>query len=281
MNYIREINAFYDWLETNDIPNSCITLWHALMNVCNKAGWVPEFSVAISTLESKTGMRKDALITARQKLHEAGLIVFHSRAGQKSAVYHLVSIASEKPTQSPTQIEEKSDCVGKTDTNTDTNDPIVSEIPTLTPTDTKLNKDLNKTKDQEVVEKRARDPACDQEFAKVINFFDHNIHPNGGTESGDLSAWLDEGFESEAIILAMKEAVRAGARNMKYINGTLRNWSYQGFTTEELVLAHLKDWQDKKNKTKGRDTPGDIRNGCKSGIKTNIFRSEYPAGGVG
>jgi hypothetical protein len=117
MNYIQQINAFYDWLETNSIPDSCIVLWHALMHICNKAGWVTEFAVAISTLESKTGMKKDAIIRARQRLKQEGRIGFKSRSGQQSAVYHMIPFESQKPTQNTSQ----NDCVGLSDTNRNTN----------------------------------------------------------------------------------------------------------------------------------------------------------------
>lgn len=90
MNYIREINAFYDWLEVNSISDSCIVLWHALMHISNKAGWITEFSVAISTLEVKTGLKKDAINRARQRLEQVGRISVRHRGGQQSAIYRII-----------------------------------------------------------------------------------------------------------------------------------------------------------------------------------------------
>lgn len=130
MNYIREINAFYDWLETNTLADSAINLWHALMHVANKAGWPEEFAVALSTLQSKTGLKKDAVITARNRLQTAGRITFRSRSGQQSAVYHMVPLIN---------------CVGLTDTNPDTNPVANSALtPTQNPSINKLN--INETK---------------------------------------------------------------------------------------------------------------------------------------
>jgi hypothetical protein len=109
MNYIREINSFYDWLETNTLTYSAISLWHALVHIANKAGWPEEFAVAISTLESKTGLKKDAIIRARNRLRQVGRINFRSRTGRQSAIYQVISfeisvakndtIASFKKTQ--------------------------------------------------------------------------------------------------------------------------------------------------------------------------------------
>jgi len=90
MNYIQEINAFYDWLETNPISDTAIALWHTLMHVNNKAGWITEFAVAISTLEAKSGMKKDAVLRARNRLQQVGRITFQSRNGQQSAIYTII-----------------------------------------------------------------------------------------------------------------------------------------------------------------------------------------------
>jgi hypothetical protein len=92
MNYIREINAFYDWLETNTISDSAISLWHALMHINNKTGWKNEFTVALSVLESKTGLKKDALIRARKTLQKTNRISFKSRTGMQSAVYKIMPL---------------------------------------------------------------------------------------------------------------------------------------------------------------------------------------------
>lgn len=107
MNYIREINAFYDWLETNSISDSAIVLWHALMHINNKAGWITEFAVAISTLETKTGLKKDAIIRARHRLQQVCRITFRSRTGQQSAIYTIIPFDC--------------DCAVLNDTNCDTN----------------------------------------------------------------------------------------------------------------------------------------------------------------
>jgi len=82
---------FYDWLETNPVSDSSIVLWHALMSINNKCGWKVEFAVAISTLQVRTGLKKDAIIRARLRLQQSGRIEFTSRAGQQSALYKILS----------------------------------------------------------------------------------------------------------------------------------------------------------------------------------------------
>lgn len=103
MNYLTEILAFYNWLGANPLSTSAIVLWHALMSVANGSKWSHEITPAMSTLESKTGLGRDGIITARNRLSQAGLIECHRRNGRQSSVYILKPFVSAEPTQSPTQ----------------------------------------------------------------------------------------------------------------------------------------------------------------------------------
>ena len=90
MNYITEINRFYDWLETNQVPKSAIALWYAIMHIGNKTGWEPQFTVAISTIESKTGFKRSELFEARNILTQKGRIIWKQRGGNLSAEYEII-----------------------------------------------------------------------------------------------------------------------------------------------------------------------------------------------
>jgi hypothetical protein len=118
LNYITEINKFYDWLETNPVSDSSIVLWHALMHINNKCGWKKEFAVAISTLELKTGLSKSSILRSRNNLAQAGRIVFRSRNGQQSSVYSMISFhgGAQNETQSGTQTVTQSGAQSETQT---------------------------------------------------------------------------------------------------------------------------------------------------------------------
>lgn len=107
MNYLTEILAFYDWTETNSVDSSQICLWHALMHVANKTGWQEEFTVPMSTLEFKTGLKKSAIYTARNALKQLGRIDFKERSGNQCAVYRLFPFNGGKPYTNPTQSQDK------------------------------------------------------------------------------------------------------------------------------------------------------------------------------
>lgn len=95
MNYIMEIRAFYDWLESDPLSPSQICLWHALMYSANKSGWKKEFSVAIRVLESRTGLSDDTIYELRNQLKQKGLISWRSQGGKKSALYIMNSLVPE------------------------------------------------------------------------------------------------------------------------------------------------------------------------------------------
>lgn len=111
MNYIKEINSFYDWLEINSVSDSAITLWYALMHINNKSGWKGEFTVAISTLMGKTSLSKSSIIRARNLLKQLGRIDFKERKGNQSCIYTLFAFHTDtqNDTQSGTQSDTQSD----------------------------------------------------------------------------------------------------------------------------------------------------------------------------
>lgn len=103
MNYIGEINSFYDRLETNPLSTSAIALWFALMAIANKANWIDTFAVAISVLEVKTSLKKKSIERARNELKQKGFIEWRSRSGNQSAEYSLLSLCVKNNPQSVSQ----------------------------------------------------------------------------------------------------------------------------------------------------------------------------------
>lgn len=94
MNYLREINAFYDRIEVKPISPSAFVLWHLLMQVNNKLGWEKEFSIPVRVLSTKRGLSERSIRNARNELKTKGYLHFRSRSGRRSAVYQLVSLSA-------------------------------------------------------------------------------------------------------------------------------------------------------------------------------------------
>lgn len=87
-------------------------------------------------------------------------------------------------------------------------------------------------------------------FQKVISVFNQNIHPVTPIEAEMLDDWLKE-LDHEVVIMAIHEAVANGARNMKYIQRILNAWHDKGLKTKEAVMAYIRDWEDRKKKSRG------------------------------
>lgn len=75
MNYIKQINGFEQWLETNHLSSSAQLLWYKLMNLFNKSGWSEWISVDNQRLMAAIKVSREAtLIKVRDELIKAGLI---------------------------------------------------------------------------------------------------------------------------------------------------------------------------------------------------------------
>ena len=109
MNYLMEIKAFYDRLETNPLPSPAIALWHALMYIANKTGWQQEFGVALSVLVLRSGLNETAVKRARNKLVQEGYITWRSRSGNQSAIYSINSLVVQNHTKNEPQSEPQTD----------------------------------------------------------------------------------------------------------------------------------------------------------------------------
>jgi DnaD/phage-associated family protein len=79
---------------------------------------------------------------------------------------------------------------------------------------------------------------------EVVKHFSSNIHLITPIELQDLRDWCEK-LNEDIVILAINEAVRNNARNIKYINGILINWHNEGLKTAEDVQVFMKHWQSK------------------------------------
>ena len=213
MNYIEEINKFHRFLLTSDLSPSARLLWFVLMNVANSAGWKPKFNVAMSTLESGSGLKRTAIKSARQQLSAAGLIKVTPRKGRQSTLYEMIPVAAVKRPQSRPQ-DEFVDVVAAV--KRPQSRPILKQNKTIY---------INKTKQGTAA------AVDDQTWKEVIHFFESNIHPVYSLkERQDLEADVSE-YGETWVKAAIEEAVGAGAFNMNYVEAVLKAWKAKGHMT--------------------------------------------------
>ena len=93
MNYIAEINAFEQWLETNYLPSSAQLLWYKLIMLCNRAGWCEWVTVDNQRLMALMQLKREhTLIDLRDKLIQAGLIEYQKGKKGCPNKYRLIDI---------------------------------------------------------------------------------------------------------------------------------------------------------------------------------------------
>lgn len=230
MNYLKEMNAFYDWLMYNSLPTGAIALWHALMAINNKAGWAIEFTVANIVLQGMTGLSRQGLDRARNILIQKGLIEYKKGTSNQAGKYKMTSFDSQKV---GTVVDTKVD-TGKVTENLECKIIGTEHDTKRTDYDTQsghssstLNK-LNKTK-LNICSSTTTDQEefFDNEFSELAKLYQQCIgQPNGLTAEWIENLLKDFGFEwsKNAFLIAEKQ----GKRTKRYVEGILQNWKRGG-----------------------------------------------------
>ncbi|BED92051.1 MAG: hypothetical protein CfP315_0625 [Candidatus Improbicoccus pseudotrichonymphae] len=95
-NYMKESIRFHEIVELNRLNTNCISLWHALAIKLNRLYRPNEFTMTIEELKLMSGLNKNAIYAARNKLKQLGLIEFEIRSGNQCAVYRVIPQKSNK-----------------------------------------------------------------------------------------------------------------------------------------------------------------------------------------
>lgn len=225
MNYIKEINAFYDWLLYNSLPTGAIALWHALMAINNKAGWADEFTVANLVLMNLTGLSRQGLDKARNILIQKGLIQYKKGSSNQAGKYRMIRFDSQKV---GTEVDTIVDTEVDTKVGIDNLEckKVGTEVDTVAAqqeaqqgrSSSTLNK-LNKTKTNTIITNN---------ISMVANAFEQNGFGTINFTIKEILMSLIEQYPVEWILEAMKVAVKANIRRLDYVEGILKRWNANG-----------------------------------------------------
>lgn len=91
MNYIDLINSFWDSATTNPLSTGQVSLYFALLHVCNRSYWTEWFAAPNQVLSVLTGLSRSGILKARNELKQRGLIDFRER-GTKATYYKLTML---------------------------------------------------------------------------------------------------------------------------------------------------------------------------------------------
>ncbi|MBT2634574.1 DnaD domain protein [Bacillus sp. ISL-26] len=90
MNYLKELNGFMTWVETNPLSATTQALWFHLMHINNKTGWREWFTTSNTTLQAKIEVTEATLIKHRKILIDLQRIEYQPQ-GRKAGKYKLIS----------------------------------------------------------------------------------------------------------------------------------------------------------------------------------------------
>lgn len=237
LDYMKEVNAFYDWLETNTLPSSSIALWHALMTTNNKAGWVEEFAVAKSVIEAKAGLRKDAYYDARNKLKEKGRIEFRTR-GTKATIFRIIPFCLSVY---PTSESNLSDI--------QTSYPIseATSYPTSRATTNPNIKEIERKIEGEKEYARVQKASWNDLVSEWNDVFGFELKPNHAQRLGYYID--DDGMDESLLLEAIERTRQSDKKAMTYLWTILNDWRSKKLHTLADLVAFEKQRSEQTPKS--------------------------------
>ena len=235
--YIDQINAFHGWLLTNPIPASARIVWFSLIHFCNKTGWKAEFNLAMSALETDTGLSRRTIERARSILQESGLIHVKARAGNQSPIYKIIPFARQYDAQTVAQSDVQTAIDGHDDAQSDAqtvvqnmadgHDDAQSDAQSVAQSDhIPRHKDI-KTKDNRIYD--------DVGYKEVLKAYRKSIFPMPGEMDLEKLKALADDFGSDIVVKAIDRAVTRNKRSLAYIHGILKSWQAGGYDDENTA----------------------------------------------
>ena len=239
MNYVKELNAFIDWLEINPLEPTTQALWLHLMAICNKSGWPTWFTVANLTLQAKLGVTDKTLAKHRNILIQKERIEYVNQGKKQAGKYRIIPFLK---TNSESNTEEIN---GNIPVNHSVNYPVnrSAKGPVNYPTLYKLNK-TKQNNDVVVANTRANEK-------NPFQFYQENFGVLSPLVAETLGQWTDD-LGDELVIEAMKRSVLAN-KSFNYAVGILKDWYRKNYRSLADVEAADREFQRKRqSKPKAR-----------------------------
>ncbi|GIO33106.1 hypothetical protein J2TS6_42470 [Paenibacillus albilobatus] len=231
MDYIAELNAFIDWLETNPLEPTTQTLWMHLMAIANKSGCPEWFTVANPLLQAKVGVSENTLSKHRNYLVQKGRIQYKSQGKQKAGKYKIISFTSN-------------DAVNR-EVKGEANREVQSEVKSSA-----LLKDFNSSASAS----SSSSGEYESFYAAHKRVFGFECNP---FQSGLLAGYIDQdGMEESVVIRAIERAGSAAAGyNFKLITRILDDYFKSGALTLSQAIELDKQYDARKRNLRVANSP--------------------------
>ena len=244
MNYIKQLNALYDWLQSNHLSASAQLLYHTLLMINNSCGWTEWFQRTNQSICGLIGIDEKTLIRARNELKQKGLIDFKSGSKKGEITrYKIIDLTSagEKTVKIP-----PNECL---DGKIPSKPPVE---PPVEPPDIYKLKQKQKNNDVVVDIDEPSNFQTDEKFKKVVHLFENSGFGTINTTIADTLKDFAKNYSFELIEEAFRRARQNHAVSLRYVETMLIAWKEQGIET----LEQLKEFEKKRSLYKGGGKSG-------------------------
>lgn len=232
MDYIRQINAFENLNEFNDIGPGAQLLWYKLMRVANLSGWQKELSISNTRLQSMTKTSEKTLINNRNQLIQNGLLQYKKRGRTKAGIYILSDITGNFTVKTTV------DC----SVDTSVNSSVVSSVDT--------SAYINKTKQNKTKQSNNAfvSSITKNSEESAVRYWLNQVNPaEAPFIVQSLGHWVNDFGDDAIVIAAIDEMLKNNARSYKYLEKILKSWESQGLDSLEKVQHFLDGHYNKNN----------------------------------
>ncbi|VDG26004.1 DnaD domain-containing protein [Lactiplantibacillus mudanjiangensis] len=244
MNWILQMKAFYDRLESKPLNASAIALWHALMVTNNKAGWSDSFTVASSVLRLKAGLQERNFFKTRNELQQAGLITWDQRKGNQSAIYHINRLYEQLSANNAGN-SSYSSSGSSAYSGAGSSSPLNKLNPNSNINQTELGLGSSPSSKNNYINSPV--PTRAEVFQTIGNEFNRTLSK---FEQEVISHWLDQDhYAGQMILLALRVSVLSQAFSLKYMNKILLRWKQQNITTPSQAETDRQQFVDNHTPT--------------------------------
>ncbi|ATX83174.1 MULTISPECIES: DnaD domain protein [Bacillus amyloliquefaciens group] len=227
MNYLKEMNGFMNWLETNPLSATTQALWFHLMHINNKTGWREWFTTSNTTLQAKIEITENTLIKHRKILIELKRIEYEPQ-GRKAGKYKLISF--ENPVSNEETDNRKADM------------PDAAASP----------KESSPKEQQEV----------DEKMKNAFELFENKTARTIGTMEVQRLGYMVDDYGEEKVMEAMKQAFRSKGNNvnLNYIEAILSNPFSQRRKEKQQYGSSQNARYGRGNEGHSNQAPGSVSN---------------------
>lgn len=117
MNYIAQLNGFWNWVRMNVITHLEVDLYLSILDIANASGWKAHFTIPNSTLGR---FDSHSLLKARNRLMQYGLITYTKGKKNRASVYSVKKLYADNDINDMNVINNTNVCTN-INTNIDTN----------------------------------------------------------------------------------------------------------------------------------------------------------------